>query len=91
MKGDVRIEICDENGKKLATVPGSKRRGLNLVTWDMRVKPPRVAKGVKLDFSGFTGPMITEGTYTVKLIKGDKSIEQKMEFKNDPTSYYSAE
>ncbi len=91
MKGDVRIEVYDANGKKVGTVPGSKRRGLNVVNWDMRVKPPRVAKGVKLDFSGFTGPMITEGTYTIKLVKGDQSIEKKMEIKNDPTSYYSLE
>ncbi len=91
MKGDVRVEFYDSNGKKLASVPGTKRRGLNIITWDMRVKPPRVIKGVKLDFSGFTGPMIQEGSYTVKLIKGDKTIEKVMEIKIDPTSYYSVE
>ncbi|MCC7302148.1 MAG: glycosyl hydrolase [Bacteroidia bacterium] len=91
MKGDVRVEFYDASGKKIGAVPGSKRRGLNVVSWDMRMKPPRVAKGVKLDFSGFTGPLIPSGEYTVRLIKGEKQIEQKITLGYDPQSYYTAE
>lgn len=90
MKGDVRVEFYNASGKKVGSVPGSKRRGLNVVTWDMRTKPPRVAKGVKLDFSGFTGALITAGEYTVKLVKGDQSIEKKVSIGYDPKSPVSS-
>ncbi len=89
--GKVEIEIYDANGTLLKTLPGTKRRGINKVTWDMRQKPPRVASGVKVDFSGFYGPMITEGIFTVKLNVNGKIIENKIDIKADPLSPYSSE
>jgi photosystem II stability/assembly factor-like uncharacterized protein len=84
LKGEVRLDFYDDKGNKVGSTPGTKRKGLNQVTWDMRRKPPRVAEGVKLDFSGFFGPLCNEGTYTCKLIVGDKEIEQKIELKFNP-------
>jgi hypothetical protein len=89
--GDFRIEIYNDKGELMTTLPGSKRKGLNRVTWDMRLKPPRVAKAVNLEFSGFTGPAVPEGTYTIKLIKGDKTYTGKIEIKIDPNSIHSKE
>jgi len=75
--GDVKVEIYDSKGALVNSLPGNKRKGVNKVIWDMRwSKGPRVAKGVKVDVSGFIGPLASEGSYTVKLVKGDKSITQ---------------
>lgn len=91
MSGDVRVEIYDREGKLLEKIPGSKRKGLNRVTWGMRTKPPRTAKGVRLDFGGFMGPMVTKGMYNIKLIKGDKSYDGTIELMPLPNSPYTEE
>jgi hypothetical protein len=57
----------------------------------MRMKPPKVATAVRITYGGFTGPMYPEGTYTVKLIKGDKIFTQKMDIAVDPACIHSKE
>ncbi len=51
--GKLKLEVLDAKGKLIDTLPASKRRGINRVTWSMRVKPPRVpprrADRVQLD------------------------------------------
>ncbi len=39
--GDMKLEVFDASGKLLGTMPTSKRRGLNRVTWSMRLAAPR--------------------------------------------------
>ena len=87
--GEVKVEFYNDKGELIKSLPAGKRKGINVVSWDMRGKPARVAGGVKLDYSGFFGPLVGEGTYTVKLIHGDKSIEKKIELKYDPAAPYS--
>jgi len=89
--GDLKLEIYDSEGKLIQTIQGTKRKGINRVTWDMRMKPPRVATGVRLDFGGFTSALVPEGTYTVKLIKGDRTIESKLELYSEPGSPFTKE
>ncbi len=89
--GDVKVEIYGKGGNLIQTVPGTKRKGINRVTWNMRIKPPRVAQGAKIDFGGFTAPLVEPGTYTVKLIKGDKTFEGKLELVDDKLSPHSSE
>lgn len=89
MVGEVKLEIYDSEGKLISTVPGTKRKGFNRVRWNMRLKPPRVASGSRLSFSGFYGPLAPVGTYTVNLIKGDKSYKSIIEIANDPESPHS--
>ncbi len=91
MTEDVKVQILDDKGEVLQTIPGSKRKGLNKVYWDMRMKPPKVASGARLDFGGFTGPEVLPGVYKVKLIKGDKTVEGTIEIKADPKSVHSQE
>lgn len=91
MTEDVKVQILDDKGEVLQTIPGSKRKGLNKVYWDMRMKPPKVASGARLDFGGFTGPEVLPGVYKVKLIKGDKTVEGTIEIKADPKSIHSPE
>ena len=54
--GDLKIEIYDKDNKLIQTVDGSKRKGINIVSWNMRLKPPKVATGSRVEFSGFIGP-----------------------------------
>ncbi|MDR3665872.1 MAG: hypothetical protein P4L35_03405 [Ignavibacteriaceae bacterium] len=89
--GDVNIEIYNKEGKLLSRIPGTKRKGINRITWPMRMKPPRVATAVRITYGGFTGPLYPEGTYTVKLIKGDKVFTQKMDIDIDPSCIHSKE
>jgi hypothetical protein len=89
--GDVRVEIYAPDGTMLHSLPGTKRKGLNKVTWDMRIKPPKVAKAVSPDQSGFVAPFVAEGTYTIKLVRGDKVIETQLELKINPLTPCSSE
>ncbi len=77
--GDVKVEVYDKAGKLIQSLPGTKRKGINVVYWNMRSIPPKVATGgAKPDFSGFTAPMILPGDYTVKVKVADKVYESKM-------------
>ncbi len=89
--GEVRVDIFDNSGSLMKSLPGTKRKGLNRVTWDMRLKPPKVAVSVNTDFSGFIGPLINAGTYKVVLTAGEKTYTGNLEIINDPDSPYSAE
>ena len=57
----------------LDTIPTSKRRGLNRVTWSMRMKPPRVPPAATAAFGATVGPRVLPGTYTVRMTK-DKNV-----------------
>jgi len=66
--GKVEIEILDAAGKLLQTIPGTKRKGINKVFWNMRGTPPKVAAGsTKMDGAGFTAPMVLPGKYTIRI------------------------
>jgi photosystem II stability/assembly factor-like uncharacterized protein len=82
--GKVELEIYDANNKLLQTLPGSKRKGINKVFWNLRGTPPRVADGsVKMEGAGFTAPMVLPGIYTVKLKIKDKEYTSKINCVHD--------
>ncbi|MDQ3022557.1 MAG: glycosyl hydrolase [Bacteroidota bacterium] len=89
--GEVKVDIYNNSGTLLKSLPGTKRKGVNRVTWDMKLKPPKVAPGVTPDRSGFFGPSIDPGTYIVKLTKGDKTYTGNLEIIQDPNSPYGKE
>jgi photosystem II stability/assembly factor-like uncharacterized protein len=77
--GQVTLEIYDKNGRLVQSMPGSKRKGINIVYWNMRGTPPKVAGGgAKMDGSGFTAPIVLPGEYTVKIKMADKYYEKKL-------------
>jgi photosystem II stability/assembly factor-like uncharacterized protein len=71
--GDLKIEMLDPSGKVVGTVPSSKRRGLNRVTWSMRLKAPKVPPAASAAFGAAFGPRLLPGTYTVRMTK-DKDV-----------------
>lgn len=90
--GSVTVQIYDDKGNFLIDFPGTKRKGLNIVTWNMRLKPPRVAEGgAKADFgASTTGPLVREGTYKVKIVAGDKTAEGTLQLIVDPKATTTA-
>ncbi|MFQ5708476.1 MAG: WD40/YVTN/BNR-like repeat-containing protein [bacterium] len=89
--GDLKIEVYDPDGKLIKTLPGGKRRGINRVRWFMRLKPPKVPPAPTLAPRGLFGPMVPEGTYTFKLLKGKNSYNGEIKVVADPTSPHSSE
>ena len=92
MTGDVNVEILDKDGKLVQKIPGSKRKGINKIFWNLRKTPPKTAEGsTKVDYAGFTAPMVLPGDYTVKLKVGNKEYTQALKVENDAKGEMSLE
>ncbi len=89
--GDLKIELLDQSGTVLGTVPSSKRRGLNRTGWPMRVKPPRVPSAATAAFGAATGPRLLPGTYTVRMTKDKSVYTTTLNVLPDPRSKYTAD
>jgi photosystem II stability/assembly factor-like uncharacterized protein len=88
--GDMKLEVYNAEGKLMTTLPAGKRRGINRVTWAMRQKPPKVPPSPNLAGPALFGPMVPEGTYTVKLIKDKDTFTGQIKVISDPKSPHSA-
>ena len=89
--GDLRIEVFDESGASLGTIPSGKRRGLNRVTWGMRLKAPRVPTAATGAFGASVGPRVLPGTYTVKMTKNKDVYTTTLKVLPDPRVTWTAE
>jgi photosystem II stability/assembly factor-like uncharacterized protein len=75
--GKVTLEVFDNKGMLVQSMPGTIRKGINKVTWNLRGIPPKVSSGsTKFDQTGFIAPMVLPGTYTLKLKVKDKEYSQ---------------
>ena len=83
------IEIYNEAGEKVHEMAAGKRKGINLVAWPMRMKPPKVPRSPLLSFRSMYGPTYPPGDYTVKIIKGDKTYEGEISVVYDETIPHS--
>jgi len=82
--GKVSIDIYDANQVLIQSIPGSKRKGINKVYWNLRSNPPKVAGGsTKIDGAGFTAPMVLPGSYTVKLKVKDQEYVSTIQCVHD--------
>ncbi len=89
--GDLTMEVFGPDGKSLGTIPTSKRRGLNRVTWSMRLKAPRVPTAASALFGATFGPRVLPGTYTVKLTKDKNVYTTQLNVVPDPRSTVTAD
>lgn len=90
--GSVNVQVFDSKGALVVELPGTKRKGLNKITWNMRTKPPRVAEGgSKADWASTVGPMVRDGKYTIKIVANDKVASGELELIPDPRSSFTAE
>ncbi len=88
--GDLTIEVLGPDGKVLAKVPSSKRRGLSRAGWSMRLKPPRVPTAAT-GAGANVGPRVLPGTYTVRMTKDKNTYETKLHVVADPRSKHTPE
>jgi photosystem II stability/assembly factor-like uncharacterized protein len=87
--GKLKLEVIDDKGKVVDTLPASKRRGINRVAWQMTVTPPRVPPAAQVAFSATRGPRVVPGTYTARMTKGAKTYESKITVGLDPRSPFT--
>src|SRR5881396_1648361 len=87
--GDMKLEVFDASGKLLGTMPTSKRRGLNRVTWSMRLEPPRVPPAASAAFGAAFGPRVLPGTYTIKLTKDTSTYKTQLVLVPDPRATHT--
>jgi len=89
--GRIKIEILDAKGAVVDTIPAGKRRGINRVTWGMRMAPPRVPRAAQIAQGSTQGPRVLPGTYTVRLTKGKEVYETKLGIGLDPRAKFNLE
>jgi len=89
--GELKLDILDARGKLLKSLPASRNAGLNRAYWDMKLKAPRTAGSRGLGPMLLSGPMVDEGTYTVRLTRGGQVVTGQVVLAPDPLSGYSAE
>jgi hypothetical protein len=89
--GDMKIEVFDQTGRSVGTVPSSKRRGLSRLTWSMRLKPPHVPPAASAAFGAAYGPRVLPGTYTVKMSKDKDVFTTQLRLEPDPRTRHTAE
>jgi hypothetical protein len=90
--GDFKFEVRDGAGKLLATVPATKRRGMNRVYWSTREQAPRFAAGAGIipSLGAFFGARATAGGYEVTAIKNKDTHKTRVTLVADPRVAYSA-
>lgn len=91
MFGDFKIQIYDGEDHLISTLAAGTRRGINRVAWPMRLKPPKVPTAQSLEFGSLMGPVLPEGTYKAKLLKGEETYTATVKLIGDPTLPHSAE
>ena len=91
--GDLKLEVFDEAGKKLATVNGGRRRGINRMEWPMRLKGPKLPPAANLVPNSFAmvGPRAAAGTYTAKLTKNKETFTTTFRLVPDVRATHTAE
>ena len=89
--GKMNIEIKDANDNTLIELSPGKSKGINVVTWNYRIKQPKMAKAKSFTFGGFTAPRVPAGTYKVVMTKGKETYETEIELINDPKSLLTTE
>lgn len=71
MGAAVQADIVDLTGTLVRSLTPTNRKGINRMSWNFRMKPPRVAEGgTKIDYSAFSAPMVLPGSYVFVLRVG---------------------
>ena len=89
-KATLKVQVFDRAGKLVQDIERpSREKGLNRIAWNLRLGGPEVRRPPteeQLAFGGGPrGPQVLPGTYTVKLTVNDKTFEERVEVKLDPS------
>ena len=88
--GRMKLEVFDDQGKLVDTLPASSRRGISRVEWSMRLKGPRVPPAATDAFGAVIGPRILPGSYTLRMTRGKEVYTTAIDLKIDPRATYTA-
>ncbi|MEY4627885.1 MAG: hypothetical protein RLZZ595_211 [Bacteroidota bacterium] len=90
--GSIKLEIYDEAGKLVQSIPGTNRKGINRVTWTQRMIPPKTATGsTKRDIGAAFAPQVLPGNYTLKMKVGKDEYTQAFRLMHTERSGFSVE
>ena len=89
-KTTVKVQIFDSSGNLIRDLEKPAReKGLNRATWNLRLGGAEVRRPPSEEETAFAGPPrgphVLPGTYKVKLSVGDRTVEQPVEVRLDPT------
>ncbi len=87
--GEMYLEVFDKDHKMIQKLPAGTRKGINVVYWTIRMKPPKVPVSPQLEGSSMIGPNYPAGEYAIKLYKGNEVFESKVRILFDPASRHS--
>jgi hypothetical protein len=87
--GPIQLQVFDAAGKLVDSITPGKRRGINRVVWNMRVKPPRVPRAAQISFGASLGGRVPPGQYTARLSRGADVIETKLRIEIDRRAPYT--
>ncbi|MEI6883470.1 MAG: glycosyl hydrolase [Bacteroidota bacterium] len=87
--GEIHLEVYDASGKFIQKLPAGTRKGINIIQWNIHMKPPKVPVSPQIQGSAFARPEYAIGEYTVKLFRNDKVYETKIRLLPDPKSMYT--
>ena len=85
----MKIEVFDDQGKLVDTLPANSRRGISRVEWSMRMKAPRVPPGATAAGATVIGARVLPGIYTVKMTRGTETFTTKLDVQLDPRATYT--
>jgi photosystem II stability/assembly factor-like uncharacterized protein len=90
--GQFKAEVYDSKGNLLETLSSSRRKGINVIDWSMRMKSPKTPPATALvaDPGTFFGPYVAEGEYTVKVTRGSDVKATTIRLVPDPRAKHSA-
>src|SRR5206468_4016011 len=91
--GDFNVEVVDAGGKVIWTDGGNKRRGATRMFWNMYTPGPKGPSGggdMTTMFRTAVGPKVTEGTYTLRAIKGKETFTTQLSVVPDPDTKFTA-
>jgi hypothetical protein len=87
-QNDVTVSVHEASGTLIRTLTPSRTRGVNRVVWNLREADLPVRSGFGEDDEGprgnLPGPYVVPGVYTVRLVAAGKTLEQKVEVRDDP-------
>jgi hypothetical protein len=86
--GDMFIEVYNEEGEKIKTLPAGKRKGINRVQWRMVMEKPKVPSSVQLLGWAMQGPSYPPGDYMVKIVKNKDTIQGKVTVEYDDNPHH---
>jgi photosystem II stability/assembly factor-like uncharacterized protein len=87
--GKLKIEVLNDKGEVIDTLPASVRKGINRVTWSMRARPPRVPTAAQIAFASTQGPRVVPGVYTIRMTDNGKVTEEKVNVGLDPRETFT--